>query len=120
MNFPLFLIAFKLVRSISQMSPVQGRWMGSGGWDTALQKKLTSYMNGLIGLSYCHFNCNPLKMLPNRFLTSISTLLEVFSQLATCQLAPGPFEEHPCTRGHQTGHRNKLWGKQTEEEWTVK
>ena len=33
------------------------------------------------------FNCNPFKMLLNRFLTSISTLLEVFSQLATCQLA---------------------------------
>ena len=65
------------------------------------------------------FNCNPFKMLPNQFLTSISTLLEVFSQLATCQLAPGPFKEHPCAHGRQTGHRNKPWGKQTEEEWTV-
>ena len=46
--------------------------------------------------------------------------LDIFSQLATHQLAPGPFEEHPCTRGHQTGHRNKPRGKQTEEEWTVK
>ena len=41
------------------------------------------------------FICNPFKMLPNRFLTSITTLLEVFSQLATRQLAPAPFEEHP-------------------------
>ena len=66
------------------------------------------------------FNCNPLKMLPTRFLTSIFTLLEVFSQLATCQLAPGPFEEHLYTRGRQTGHRNKPRGKQIKQEWTVK
>ena len=59
-------------------------------------------------------------MLPNRYLTSISTLLEVFSQLATCQLAPGQFEEHLCTRGRHTGPRNKLQGKQTEEKRTVK
>ena len=31
-------------------------------------------------------SCKPYKMSPNQFLTSISTLLEVFSQLATCQL----------------------------------
>ena len=70
-------------------------------------------MNGLIGLFNGHFNCNPFKMLPNQFLTSISILLllEVFSQLATCQLAPGPFKEHPCTGGCQTGHRNRSWGK---------
>ena len=30
-------------------------------------------------------------MLPNQFLTLISTLLDVFSQLATCQPTPGPF-----------------------------
>ena len=66
------------------------------------------------------FNCNPFKLLPDQFLTSISTLLEVFSQLATFQLATGPFEEHLCTHGHHTGHRNKPRGKQTEEEWTVK
>ena len=30
------------------------------------------------------------------------------------------YREHPCTRGCQTGHRNKTWGKQTEEKWTVK
>ena len=47
-------------------------------------------------------------------------LLDVYSQLATCQAAPRPFKEHFCTRGRRTGHRSKPWGKQTEEEWTVK
>ena len=41
-------------------------------------------------------NCNSFKMLPNRFLTSISPLLEVSNQLAICQLAPGPLKEHLC------------------------
>ena len=77
-------------------------------------------MNGLIGLANGHFSCNPYKMLPNKFLTSISTLLEVFSQLVTCQPSPEPFKEHLRTCGRQTGHRNKPYGKQTEEEWTVK
>ena len=78
-------------------------------------------MNGQIGLSCGRFQLlslqNVAKSIPD---INISTLLDVFSQLATCQLAPGPFEEHPCTRGRQTGHRNKPRGKQTEEEWTVK
>ena len=39
--------------------------------------------------------------------------------MAACYLQPEPYTERPCTRIHQTGHRNKPWGKQTEEEWTV-
>ena len=67
-------------------------------------------------------HANPMNYcdLLNPFLTPLSTLLEVFSQLATCQPAPGLFKEHPCTCGCQTGHRNKPREKQTEEEWTVK
>ena len=94
--------------------------MGGGGWDTALQKicELHEWLSRTFPMVI--FNCNLFKMLPNRLLALIYTLLEVFSQLATCQLAPGPFEEHPCTRGCQTGHRSKPRGKQTKEEWTVK
>ena len=91
-----------------------------GGRVIALQKNLLVTRMAKQASPVVIFNCYHFKMLPNRFLTSISTLLDVFSQLATCQLAPGPFEEHPCTRGRQTGHRNKPRGKQTEEEWTVK
>ena len=57
-------------------------------------------------------SCKPNKMLPNKFLTSIYILVEVFSQLDTYQLPKEPFREHTCTHGHQTGHKNKPWGKQ--------
>ena len=84
-----------------------GGW--GGVWDTALQN-FPSYIIGLIGLTRGHFYCKPYKMLPIQFLTSISILLEAFSQLATCQLPPEPFKEHWCT--HETSHG----GQQTEEE----
>ena len=95
--------------------------MGSGGQDTALQK-LASYTNGLIGLFHWSFSTViPSKINVAKSIPDINIhLVEVFNQLVTCQLAPGPFEEQLCTRGRQTGHRNKPQGKQTEEEWTVK
>ena len=65
------------------------------------------------------FSCKITKCCQNQFLTSISTLLDIFSQLATFQPAPGPFKEYPCAHGRKTGHRNKPWGKQTEEECTA-
>ena len=77
-------------------------------------------MNGQIGLSCGHFQLLFLQNVAKSIPDINIHLARRFSQLATCQLAPGPFEEHPCTRGHQTGHRNKPRGKQTEEEWTVK
>jgi len=57
-------------------------------------------------------------MLPNQFLTSISIVFEVFSQLAAYQFPPGPFREHLCTcmHGSHTGYKNKPWRMQ---EWTV-
>ena len=85
-------------------------------------KKFASFMNGLVGSFQWSFST----VIPPKCCQIDSwhlnplALPEVFSQLATCQLAPGPFEECPCTHGHQTGHRNKPQGKQTEEEWTVK
>ena len=64
------------------------------------------------------------KLFLNEFLTStyvrVSVLLEASSQLVACQLTPIPFSEHPCTRGCQTGHRNKPWENHTIKEWTVK
>ena len=69
-EFPAILDIFKLAKSISQMSLHRGGGWGGVGWDTALQK-LVSYMNNLIGPTYGHFDS--FKMLPNRFLTSIST-----------------------------------------------
>ena len=59
-------------------------------------------------------------MLPIQFLTSVSILPEVLSQLAACEPPPGLFKEHPCAHGCQKGHRNKPCGNRTEEEWTVK
>ena len=65
-----------------------------GGWVIALQKNLLVTRMAKQASPVVIFTCYHFKMLPNRFLTSMSTLLDVFSQLATCQLAPGPFEEH--------------------------
>ena len=110
-ELPTILDSFKLVQSILKISLCRG-----GGWGTALQN-FTCHINALPRVILC---CKPHKMLPNQFLTSTSTLLDIFSQLTTCQLAPGPFKEHLCTRGCQTGHKNKPWEKQTEEEWIVK
>ena len=88
-----------------------------------LYKKNLCYINGLLSIAKGHFSCKPYKMLPHQFLISISILLEVFSQLVTCQLPPELFKKHPCTRGRQTGHRNwtpdrpqkQAMGKQTKQ-----
>ena len=82
---------------------------------TQLYKKFLKLQNGLLWVILA----KSYKMLPNQFLTSISILLEVLSQLATSQPLTEPSREHPCIRGRQTGHRNKPWGKQTEEDWTI-
>jgi len=58
-----------------------------------LHKIFPSYMSGSMGLTKGHFSWKPHAMLPNQFLTSISTLLDVFSQLATCQPTPKLFKE---------------------------
>ena len=90
-----------------------GGWDG-GRWDAALQNLYLSHEqpNRPYQLRVI-LSCKPHKMLLNQFLTSIS---DVFNQLATRQLAPGPFKEHPGARGRQIGHRNKPWEKQTKEE----
>ena len=95
------------------MSLRRGRGWGGGGWDTALQNFYQPHEQP---------NRSFLDVNPTNAAKSIleSTLLDVFSRLATYQPAPGPFKEHLCACGHQIGHRNKLWEKQTEEEWTVK
>ena len=98
------------------MSLHRGSRWGGGGCDTALQKICELHERPDRPYQWSFLTV----MLPNQFLTSIFNLLEVFSQLATCQLAPGPFKEYLCACGRQTGHRNKPWGKQTEEEWTLK
>ena len=73
---------------------------------------VTAFLNLLKYLDR-HFFLNSVhpKMAPNQFHTSISILLEVFSQLAALRFPPEPFREHPCTCECQTDHRNNLQGK---------
>ena len=91
--------------------------MGGGGWDTALQKICELHERTSRAFPMVIFNCNPFKMLLNRLLTLISTLPEVFSQLATSQLVPGPAPMHSWVPDRPQKQER---GKQTKEEWTVK
>jgi len=77
------------------MALCRGSGLGGGGWDIALQhfSKIHEWPNKPYQWSFLAIN---------QFQTLISTLLDVFSQLATCQPAPRPFKEHPCARGCQT------------------
>ena len=74
-------------------------------------------MNGQISLSCGHFQLLPLQNVAKSIPDINIHLARRFQPVAWLYLsaiAPGPFEEHPWTRGRQTGHRNKPRGKQTE------
>ena len=71
-------------------------------------------MNGQISLSCGHFQLLSLQSVAKSIPDINIHLARRFQPVGYLSLAPGPFEEHPCTRGRQTGHRNKPRGKQTE------
>ena len=95
---------------------------GEGWGGMQLYKIFTSHMNSPIGHTKGHFKLqtpqNAAKSIPGINIHLAGRFQPVGHLLASTR--PGPFKEHLCARGHQTGHRNKPWKKQTKEEWTVK
>ena len=108
----LFLIVFKLVWSISQMSPHRGGEWGGGGWDTALQdfSQLHKRPKG----SFLAVN-------PTKFCLSIPDIIIYlaghFQPISHSLASTSAIKEHLCIARQATEYP---WGKQTEEELTVK